>query len=552
MAKKFKISEFESIFPTNLLEEGLDISGFNAEWKMEEGSDLVTATYSSKGIQPAKVTIHRTSTLVLSFTCNCIGFSATKGCKHVTGVFYRMKAQHSRLTPVNTSIRHSIDTYLEVTDREELNAFVKFFAANNSAFNKLFKQYFAYKSMAIGQDFEGHLQHLIRAHTDSKGKTSPGNRKLIAQIFELHLHRSDQLILHHEWQEAARVVMAILAQAVILAAWHPSTYNNYLVDKAHGNLKLITSQLLAPDLRRSIMMFIIQMIEKDNYQYHGPYNVVTLFLESQPDRELTNNMKMVLADKLKDGMHENTGKWLYYLYKLYASWEDFDLVSFYITYLVPEEHFVKFIRFCFDQHIVDNNIHRIIDFYLRQSTEQNPASTLKLIANYAITHHNGHLYKELFQRMKSQHYEVAEVIDTIHLHQAINNQEMAVKLHAVKLFEGVEKQFAEQYLQMVYMAGNIPFLLELLESDAELMHLKTYIVPLLEFDEKSSMDLILRKTKVFLTNHIGENSNKLIDDMIRKLIFAGRIEEARTIKSGIMDEFGDRTPLRNHLKSFAL
>ena len=60
-------------------------------------------------------------------------------------LFYYLKNKSIRLVPVNENRKVGFDSVLEVTQFHELASFIRFYASNNTGFNKTFKQYFNYK-----------------------------------------------------------------------------------------------------------------------------------------------------------------------------------------------------------------------------------------------------------------------------------------------------------------------------------------------------------------------------------------------------------------------
>jgi hypothetical protein len=187
--RKPRLDEFENIFSASLLDEGLELSHIKKNWKIIEDKSSLSGTYNEVGFPAIHVKINKTNQYILNFTCDCLLFNEAKGCKHVTGLFYYLKNKSIRLVPVNENRKVGFDSVLEVTQFHELASFIRFYASNNTGFNKIFKQYFNYKFIGHGKTFDDYLNELIISYLNVSGKLDAKANRQLYQIFEMHLSK---------------------------------------------------------------------------------------------------------------------------------------------------------------------------------------------------------------------------------------------------------------------------------------------------------------------------------------------------------------------------
>jgi hypothetical protein len=259
-----------------MLEEGFDLSQKRSDWDLDENKGVTNATYNVIGLKPIHVTLNKTKHLVLNFHCDCTHFKTNKGCKHITGLLYIGQIKTVRLKPVNEQRKVGFEELFDVLNADELGGFLKFYASNNLAFNKLFKQYFSYKFIQYGLSFNDYFNQIIQSHMDVRGKYSIKSKKLICQIFELHLFRTDHLLRNNDWSGALDIIEVIINRIYQLDFKEPAKNIEFIVEKSHNNLMAIASQTIAPLLKRKITKISIELIALRNYNYFKHDNAVEL------------------------------------------------------------------------------------------------------------------------------------------------------------------------------------------------------------------------------------------------------------------------------------
>ncbi|MFZ1848002.1 MAG: hypothetical protein WAU12_13880 [Saprospiraceae bacterium] len=549
MTNKFKISEFESYFSATMLEEGFDLSQKRSDWDIDENKGVTKATYNVIGLKPIHVTLNKTKHLVLNFHCDCTHFKTNKGCKHITGLLYIGQIKTVRLKPVNEQRKVGFEELFDVLNADELGGFLKFYASNNLAFNKLFKQYFSYKFIQYGLSFNDYFNQIIQSHMDVRGKYSIKSKKLICQIFELHLFRTDHLLRNNDWSGALDIIEVIINRIYQLDFKEPAKNIEFIVEKSHNNLMAIASQTIAPLLRRKITKISIELISLRNYNYFKHDNAVELArINLEQNFEIVKNL---LEEKISVSDGEEKAQWLFQLYSFLTSTKNFNLVEFYSDYIDNEDNITGFLEIIERNNFQDANVDRILEIKILKMTGDESSELILKLAAYLISASKDQLYGMLFEHIYKDTMDENELNSKILISIAADNPKIAKQISLSKYFKKDKGEQVQLFSKILFNAGKLKELMSYLQKYGDLEAVMPIMVALFQNNAETALDLLKEKLGQYLDAHVGGQSNQMLEDIIKDLSKAMLNDEIEEIMEYVLSNYGNRKSLIKSLRSFS-
>lgn len=545
MNRKFRIAEFESSFPAGTLDEGLELSQFRERWSVEEDKATLKSVYTERSVPPVHTKIDRTKQFILNYSCDCIHFNRSRGCKHITGLLYLDKNKSIRLTPVNDSRRVGVDELLDVIQTGELTAFIRFYASNNLTFNKIFKQFFSYKFTRHGKDFDDYINQLIQSYMDVSGKLDNKAKRQLFQIFEMHLLRAEDLILANDWTGAVEITSTLLIRSFQLHFEENIKNTAQLIDRIHRDLAAIISQNLAPSLRRKINKLSAELIGHPNYRHFRSPNAVELAI-----RTLDGNfdeIRQIIEQKIKNAPAWDKAAWLMQLFQFDIQAGQFDLIDFYSTYLDDPFLFISFIKIADEEQINNVYLNRILEISIKKLVVEN-RNLSSAIASYLIHMEKNLLYRQLFERFIAAGIRYSELNSSILISSAIEKKELATAIFNSGVFHSIQADNPEAYAEILFKSGQSDQLIRYLKSAGTLASLVSYIPSMMAADPEQTVGIIKAKSKAYLDEHLGNQSSDLIEEIIIQLDRNRYLEESDELKDFIRENYQDRKHLIKSLK----
>lgn len=551
MANKFKISEFESCFSAQTLEEGLDLSQRSNDWAVLEEKGRLSATFAVKGLKPVHPVINKTNQYVLNYTCDCVHFGENRGCKHITGLLYLGHVRTIRLKPINDSKKFGFDDLIEVINKEELNSFLKFYSSNNLVFNKLFKQYFSYKFIPYGQSFSDYLNQVVQSHMDVSGQYLVKSKKQICQILELHLFRSDNLMLNHDWAGALTIISGVLLKIYQLGFDEPAKNIEYIIEKSHNNLMAIATQSIAPLLKRKIAKLATDLLAFNNYNYFESDNAVILgYMTLEGDHE---TIQSVIEEKFISSDINKRAQWLLQLYIFQTSAKNFNLIEFYSNYLDQDDNLIGFLELAEAMGIQDSQIDRILEIKIIKLNSDSSPELLHKLASYLINANKEVLYSQLCDFVFAKTMDEGSLNSAILFSVAIEKMKFAKQISNSKHFKKIKAgENNVIYAKLLFNAGKYKELLVFFEKFGTIDTLLPMLEDLLASHPEEGLNVLKLKLADYLDVHVGNQSSVIVEDVLRLLSRSKFYDEANEIVNFIKENYLSRKHLIKNLKNISI
>lgn len=540
MNRKPKIDEFDNLFSSTVLDEGLEISYFKENWKVEDDEARIKGIYKDSNLPPVHIVINKTQQFLLNFSCDCIHFNEKNGCKHVAGLLYLLRNKSVRLVPVSGNRKVSIETVLEVINPMELAAFIRFYASNNLVFNKLIKQYFSYKFIPSDKDFDDYLHEIILSYMNVDGRLESKGKRLLFQIFEMHLLRAEQMVHQNDYSSAAEIIKSILNRFYQFDFETNSKPSRQLIAKVHETLYLIVNQDIAPVLRRKIDKLGISLILSHQYNYFKKPNIVDIAAQS-PD-VISDEVSKVIEEKINACSEYDKYEWLYQLFLFENSVRKFNLISFYIRYLDNDENLINFLNIVKRENPVNSQVDRILEIcILKSNLLLKPVSSL--IADYLIRNRKIELYCLLTEKIIDLSIPLDQLHSYISFNLAIEIKDVAVLFAKSEILSKIKAEMPEDYLKILFRAKDYESLLSVIEEFSYYEELPDFIPELALFNTERLTSVLLQNTKKYLDVHLGIHSVRIVEEIRNILDKYNLVEVLESFRNFIFDNYSDRKHL---------
>jgi hypothetical protein len=544
--RKPRLDEFENIFSASLLDEGLELSHIKKNWKIIEDKSSLSGTYTEVGFPAIHVKINKTNQYILNFTCDCLLFNEAKGCKHVTGLFYYLKNKSIRLVPVNENRKVGFDSVLEVTQFHELASFIRFYASNNTGFNKIFKQYFNYKFIGHGKTFDDYLNELIISYLNVSGKLDAKANRQLYQIFEMHLVRAESLIQQGDFNNGVEILKSILTRFYQFDFELNVKSTKHLITKAHEMLYLVVNQEVAPGLKRKLYKFSINLVNSIHYQYFTNPNAVQIATHIAESNTL--DMKLALENKINDVTPELKSEWVFQLFLYDHAIGDFNFIQFYTNYLDDDQCLIGFLAIIKNENTNNLNLDRIIEAVILKGNISNRSISIGL-ADYLIQTAKVDLYVLLFKKMVQLSIDLNALNSFINLNVALENPEIATLISESEEIAKIKVNNPNEYLRIVSKAMNATKVFQFGEEFPFFEEMPVILPLLLDDDSDRATSLLINSTKYFLDLHLGSHYNSVIEEIISVLNKQHQDEVLKIFKRFILENYGGRKHLVKILKT---
>ncbi|MFD1188510.1 SWIM zinc finger family protein [Pontibacter rugosus] len=197
-------------------------------------------------------------------------------CKHTVAVLFTIQKKFKPKTSkksVKKPPKNILDSLLQAVSAEEMQGFVRYYAANNRDFKNAFELYFANKDerIDISKQYKANFQQLLRQHS-SRGFMDYRGTSAFSKEIEKQLQHADDLVTKQNFSDAFAIASAALRISLKAATQCDDSAGNigelfYHLAELFGTLA--HHETVAMDLKEKIYVYLEKELKSSDYFGYG-------------------------------------------------------------------------------------------------------------------------------------------------------------------------------------------------------------------------------------------------------------------------------------------